>query len=113
MRHEIGVEKIMFGSDFPHGEGTYPYTRESLRLVFSGISSAEVRKMLATNAAELYEFDVMKLQAWADSHGPTVDEVATPLDRLPAFPGETLCPVFSGEAGDRNLKSQRLMMMAR
>ena len=27
MRHEIGVETIAFGRDFPHAEGTWPNTR--------------------------------------------------------------------------------------
>ena len=26
----------MWGSDYPHDEGTYPYTREHLRQVFPG-----------------------------------------------------------------------------
>ena len=35
IRHEIGLDRIMWGSDFPHSEGTYPYTREALRVRFA------------------------------------------------------------------------------
>ncbi len=38
MRHEIGVESMNFGRDYPHGEGTWPntfdYLRDDLLLVF-------------------------------------------------------------------------------
>ncbi len=36
-RYEIGVGNIMWGNDFPHPEGTWPYTREFSRTV-SGTS---------------------------------------------------------------------------
>ena len=37
MRHEIGVETINFGRDFPHPEGTWPHTKEWLRDAFEGV----------------------------------------------------------------------------
>jgi predicted TIM-barrel fold metal-dependent hydrolase len=37
LRYEIGVDRLMWGSDYPHIEGSYPYTRESLRLSFAGM----------------------------------------------------------------------------
>ena len=36
----------MWGSDYPHDEGTHPYTREHLRARFSDVDPAEVRKIL-------------------------------------------------------------------
>jgi predicted TIM-barrel fold metal-dependent hydrolase len=54
MRHEIGVDNIMWESDFPHVSSLYP---ESWRLVEStleGVSEAERRKMLWENAVKLY-----------------------------------------------------------
>jgi predicted TIM-barrel fold metal-dependent hydrolase len=44
---EIGLDKIMWGSDYPHDEGTYPSTRQSLRAAFSGWAEADLRKILA------------------------------------------------------------------
>ena len=43
MRHEIGVETIAFGRDFPHPEGTWPHTREWLRDAFAGVPEDEAR----------------------------------------------------------------------
>ena len=36
LRDRIGLDKIMWGSDYPHDEGTYPYSREGLRLAYAG-----------------------------------------------------------------------------
>ncbi|MGV3759294.1 MAG: amidohydrolase family protein [Actinomycetota bacterium] len=82
-RHDIGLDRFMWGSDYPHDEGTHPYTREHLRARFAGVDPAEVRKMLSENAAALYDFDLDALRPLADRVGPTVGEVATPIDEVP------------------------------
>ena len=81
--HEIGVDRLMWGSDYPHHEATSPFSIESLRRSFEGWSEADLRKILAGNAAEVYGFDLDKLAPLAEKIGPTVDELATPLDRIP------------------------------
>jgi len=83
MRHDIGLGTIMWGSDFPHPEGTYPHTRESLRLSFADVPTDELRMILGTNACRIYGFDLDALQAIADRVGPTVEELATPLEDIP------------------------------
>jgi predicted TIM-barrel fold metal-dependent hydrolase len=82
-RHQIGIDRFMWGSDYPHDEGTYPYTREHLRARFAGVPEDEMRKILAGNAAKLYDFDLDKLAPLAGKIGPTVDEVNTPIDEIP------------------------------
>ena len=37
VREQIGADRFMWGSDYPHDEGTYPFTRETLRQVMRGI----------------------------------------------------------------------------
>ena len=37
MRHEIGIDKLMWGADYPHLEGAAPVHRETLRYVFGGM----------------------------------------------------------------------------
>lgn len=81
---ELGIDRFMWGSDYPHREGTYPYTRESLRRTFAGWSEADLRAVLGTNAAKVYGFDLDALAPLAAAVGPTVDEVATPLGAVPA-----------------------------
>ena len=51
VREDTGVDRIMWGSDYPHYEGTHPYTNEALRYTFAGVDSDEVRLMLGTNVA--------------------------------------------------------------
>lgn len=89
-RHKIGLHKFMWGSDYPHDEGTYPYTREHLRALFHDVDPAEMRRLLAGNAAEFYGFDLDALAPAAAKFGPTVAEIATPLGELPAEPNEAL-----------------------
>jgi len=78
-RHEIGVDHLLWGSDYPHYEGTYPYTRKSLRHTFHAMPQAEVRAMLGENAAKLYGFDPDALARIAARIGPTPEEVAVSL----------------------------------
>jgi predicted TIM-barrel fold metal-dependent hydrolase len=89
-RYDIGLDRFMWGSDYPHDEGTMPYTSEHLRQIFSGAPEAEMRKILAGNAAAVYGFDLDKLAPLASKVGPTVGEIATPLDVLPDPPNEAL-----------------------
>ena len=80
---KLGVHKIMWGSDYPHHEGTYPYSVASLQRAFHDWDEADLRKVLEENAAELYGFDLDALAPLAAEHGPTVEEVATPLESTP------------------------------
>jgi predicted TIM-barrel fold metal-dependent hydrolase len=89
-RETLGVDKVMWGSDYPHDEGTYPYTTLSLRQIFHDWPEADLRKVLAGNAASLYRFDLTALAEPASRLGPAVSEVATPLTQLPAHPNEAL-----------------------
>ncbi|MDX1733753.1 MAG: amidohydrolase family protein [Halioglobus sp.] len=70
MRQEIGLEKIMWGSDFPHPEGTWPNTSKYYLDTFSGIPESDGRKILGENAVEFYGLDRDRLQAVANEIGP-------------------------------------------
>jgi len=83
-RHNIGLDRYMWGSDYPHHESTYPYTREGLRRAFAGTDPSELQQVLAGNAAAVYGFDLEALAPIAARVGPTVVELDTPLDAIPA-----------------------------
>ena len=70
-RYEIGVGNIMWGNDFPHPEGTWPYTREFLKDRFWDIAIDETELILGGNQVDFYGFDLDKLQPIADRIGPT------------------------------------------
>jgi hypothetical protein len=80
----------MWGSDYPHDEGTHPFTVEGLRALFAGMDPARIHQLVAANAAGLYGFDLDALAPIAERVGPTVAEVATPLDELPADANDAL-----------------------
>lgn len=75
-RHAIGVANILWGSDFPHGEGTWPHTHDSLHETFDGVPEPELRAMLGENAARVYGFDEQALALHADRIGPSVASFA-------------------------------------
>ena len=54
----LGADRFMWGSDFPHDEGTHPFTREHLRQLFHDWSEVDLRRVLGGNAAALYGFDL-------------------------------------------------------
>jgi len=83
LRHDIGVGNIMWGSDYPHPEGTFGVTAESLRNTFAEVPPAELRLMLGETAAHFYGLDVSALTPIADRVGPTVAAVQTPINALP------------------------------
>ena len=89
-RYEIGIDRFMWGSDYPHDEGTYPFTREHLRQVFHDVDPVELQRLLAENVATLYDFDLDALAPLAQKVGPTVEELQQPLVDLPENPNEAL-----------------------
>jgi len=93
---EIGVDKIMWGHDYPHSEGTYPYTTEGLRVAFAGMPADDVQRMVGTTAAEFYGFDLAVLRPLADRIGPTVAAVAQPLSPGD-YPADSTCNAFERE----------------
>ncbi len=101
MRHAVGVDKIMWGSDFPHREGCWPYSHEHLRLAFAGVDPVEVAAMVGGNAAAVYGFDLDALAPVAARIGPRVDDVSVPLPPG-EIPSEALrCPTFAAAAAGR------------
>ena len=53
-RHAIGVENLMWTSDFPHHGCEWPYSRKVVDAEFRGVPVAEREAILAGNAARFY-----------------------------------------------------------
>jgi hypothetical protein len=75
MRHELGVETIVFGRDYPHAEGTWPNTADWLSDAFAGVGDDELRLMLGENAIRVLGLDRERLAAVAQRVGPTISQV--------------------------------------
>ncbi len=55
-RHFTGVDCLMWGSDYPHEEGTFPHSRQVIDRTFQDLTEDEKRKIVLENAAKLYGF---------------------------------------------------------
>ena len=51
-----GADNLMWSSDYPHTDTTWPKSRQSIAHDFKGVSDADLVKMTYTNAAKLYGF---------------------------------------------------------
>ncbi|HTK16310.1 MAG TPA: amidohydrolase family protein, partial [Acidimicrobiia bacterium] len=96
VRYEVGIDRIMWGADYPHSEGSYPYTTEALRAAFAPCPPAETKQMIEANAAAVYTFDLEALREIGDRIGPTVAELQVPLDPS-EYPSDSTCNAFDHE----------------
>ncbi len=53
-RYAIGVENILFESDYPHGDGTWPDTQQVIERTIGDLPVEEIRMITHENAAKLY-----------------------------------------------------------
>ena len=58
LRHKIGVDNMMWGSDYPHYEGSWPNSRKALHEALHDVPEDEIRAILGENAARVYGFDL-------------------------------------------------------
>ena len=58
MRHEVGVDKLLWGSDFSHSASDWPHSRESIDKMFVDVPEDERHQMLAGNAVDFFHLDV-------------------------------------------------------
>ncbi len=54
LRAEIGVERIMFETDFPHSDSSWPDSQAIVGAQLAGVPQSEANRMTFQNAAELY-----------------------------------------------------------
>ena len=87
------TDRVLWGSDYPHMEGTFQYpdsfeepsvSRMSMRFTFAGLPATDVRAMVGENAMSVYGLDADELAKVAARIGaPTIDELETRLDGVP------------------------------
>ena len=99
--------QLLWGSDYPHLEGTFvnpedsdapSVTRLALRHTFCHTSAEDTRRMVGQNAIDVYNLDAEALRAVAiEIEAPTLADLATPIDAVPA--GASLTAFRSGAGG--------------
>jgi predicted TIM-barrel fold metal-dependent hydrolase len=73
------TDRVLWGADYPHTEGTWPNTVLSVRKAAAGLSDEDLRKMFGLNTVGVYGLDRARLEAVAEHIGPTMDQLRTPL----------------------------------
>jgi len=54
----IGVDQVMFETDYPHQDGTFPHTKKVAEELFGHLPEEQVRKIARGNAIELFGLDL-------------------------------------------------------
>jgi hypothetical protein len=64
-RDDVGLEAILFETDFPHSDGTFPHSRKVARELFNaaGMDADECRAVIRGNAVAAYGLDRFGLVA--------------------------------------------------
>jgi predicted TIM-barrel fold metal-dependent hydrolase len=57
LRDEIGVDNLMWGTDYPHVESTFPRSRQILARILEGVSDGDVAKIVGENTARVYDLN--------------------------------------------------------
>jgi predicted TIM-barrel fold metal-dependent hydrolase len=57
-RNFTGRRCLMWGSDYPHHEGTWPNSQEAVAKQFEGVPEDEIDQIVRRNAIETFGFDV-------------------------------------------------------
>lgn len=57
LRDLIGVDRMIWATDFPHQESEFPRSDRVIAINFAGIPADEVRKMVADNAIRFFHLD--------------------------------------------------------
>ncbi|MEZ5322412.1 MAG: amidohydrolase family protein [Microthrixaceae bacterium] len=74
-RHRNGIDALMWGTDYPHPEGSWPHTVERLETDFRDVSVEDTRLLLGLNAVRCYGLDLTALERLAAGIGPTPTEL--------------------------------------
>jgi predicted TIM-barrel fold metal-dependent hydrolase len=57
-REVTGLDCLLWGNDYPHNEGSFPYSQEWVDKQFAGVPEHEIDAVVRGNAARLFGLDV-------------------------------------------------------
>ena len=66
LRHHVGVERLIWATDFPHQESEWPHSDQVLARNFAARGD-EVRRMVADNAIAFFHLDAAPAAAAANA----------------------------------------------
>jgi predicted TIM-barrel fold metal-dependent hydrolase len=50
----MGAESLMWGSDYPHGDGVWPHSDKYIKEQFADVPAEQVKMITCTNAGKFY-----------------------------------------------------------
>jgi hypothetical protein len=56
-RYHIGVDRLIWASDFPHQESNWPESMKQIDRIFDGVSDEETYRMTCGNAVEFFHLE--------------------------------------------------------
>jgi predicted TIM-barrel fold metal-dependent hydrolase len=74
-RYVIGCDVMMWGTDYPHPEGTWPDTVGVLKRSFHDVPVDDTAKLVGLTAGACYGMDMTALREIADHIGPTPEDL--------------------------------------
>ena len=66
-----GIDALMWGTDYPHPEGSWPNTKARLEEDFVDVSIEDTRRLLGLNAINCYRLNHDALALLSAEIGPT------------------------------------------
>lgn len=57
-RHQVGIDNVMWSSDYPHTASTWPHSQELIERDFKGVPGEEKWKIVRENVTRLYGLDL-------------------------------------------------------
>jgi predicted TIM-barrel fold metal-dependent hydrolase len=68
MRHRIGIDNLMFATDFPHIECDWPETRSYADRMFAGVPWDEAYPILAGNMIKFFHLEETPMANQVEAH---------------------------------------------
>ena len=58
LRQLTGTDCLLWGNDYPHYEGSFPFSQEWIEKQFAGVSESDIEAIVCTNAARLFNIRI-------------------------------------------------------
>ena len=58
-----GSDCLLWGSDYPHGDGTFPESRQYIARLFKDVPAEDAEKIVGLNAARIFGLEHLVKQA--------------------------------------------------
>ncbi|MCW2548716.1 MAG: hypothetical protein JWN96_3176 [Mycobacterium sp.] len=104
-RHQVGIDKMMWESDYPHSDSTWPHGPEQLWKSLDGVPEEEIHKITHENAMRAFSFDPFKHRSRDKStvgalraEASDVDVAVKSMGRRKAEAGKGLSALIAAEA---------------